>query len=346
MSRRVRRIAFAATVVATMGLVAPAFAASSGSVTTTLGQTMTAAITSPNDQQHFTVGNNVTVNGTVTLTGATTVVPTNVAYVIDTSGSTIEDCRPSVPTDTRDVLDCEKEGAIALNNSLETTPSLNAGVIQFNTTASTEQGFVPPTNPAIDTAINGLTSGGGTNYDDALTQLNSLFVGVPATNRKVAFFLSDGFPDPPMTTGPGSPLALVAAAGIHVNTYSVGEFAPTCSDTTSSLRVIADTTGGQCTDVLDPSTLAANLTNARVDVKINGHTAIPATVNGNNWTVTFNSTGNNQVVLGNNPIVATATAPDGTKLDVNITIIGDPLPTTTTTSTTVQVVQVTPRFTG
>src|SRR4051794_18274214 len=103
MSRRVRRIAFAATVAATLGVVAPAFAASSGSVTTTLGQTMTEAITSPADQAHFTVGSSVTVNGTVSLTGGTTVTPTNVAYVIDTSGSTVSPCKPLVPSDTRTV---------------------------------------------------------------------------------------------------------------------------------------------------------------------------------------------------------------------------------------------------
>lgn len=348
MSRRVRRIAFAPTVlvVATMVVVAPAFAASSGSVTTTLGQTLSASITSPTDQQHFTVGSNVTVNGTVSLTGGATSTPTNVNYTIDISGSTSSSCKPSVPSDTRTVLNCEQQGAIALNNSLSATPSLQSSVISFDDAATTVAGFQAPTNAAINTAINGLTPGGGTDFDVALAQINTLYTGVPAANRKVVFFLSDGNPST-FTTGAGSPLALAAAAGIVINTYSVGDGALKCPEPGSALKIIADTTGGQCNDVSDPSQLAANLSNARVDVKINGHTAIPAQVNGTNWTVTFDATGNNQVILGNNPIVATAIAPDGTRLDVNITIIGDPLPTTTTsTSTTVQVVSVTPRFTG
>jgi len=317
-------------------------------VTTTLGQTLTEAITSPADQAHFTVGSSVTVNGTVSLTGGTTVTPTNVAYVIDTSGSTVSPCKPLVPSDTRTVLNCEQQGAVALNNSLAAMPSTLAGVIHFDTTATTDLGFTAPSSPLVNTAINGTTPGGVTNYDDALSNLVTLYTvpALPAGTKKVAFFLSDGDPTT-FTTGPGSPLALATAAGIVVNTYSVGDGALRCAETGSALKKISDTTGGQCNDVSDPSTLAANLANARVDVKMNGRAAIPATVNGNNWTVTFNSTNNNLVVLGNNPIVATATAPDGTRLDTNITIIGDPPPTTTTsTSTTVQVVQVTPRFTG
>jgi len=307
---------------------------------------MTAAITSPADQQHFTVGSNVTVNGTVSLTGGVTTTPINVNYTIDISGSTSSLCKPSVPSDSRTVLTCEKEGAIALNNSLSSTANLQSSVISFDDAANTVQTFTAPTNAAINTAINGLTPGGGTDFDAALTQINTLYTGVPAVNRKVVFFLSDGNPTT-FTTGAGSPLALAAAAGIVINTYSVGDGALRCPEPGSALQTIATTTGGQCNDVADPSQLAANLSNARVDVKMNGKAAIPATVNGNNFTVTFGTTNSNTVVLGNNPIVATAIAPDGTRLDVNITVIGDPLPTTTTTtSTTVQVVQVTPRFTG
>lgn len=345
MSRRVRRSAFIVALAATLGVVSPAFAASSGTVTTTLGQTMSAAITAPADQAHFTVGSNVTVNGTVSLTGGP-VVPTNVAYVIDVSGSTVADCKPLDPSDARTVLDCEQEGAIALNSSMSSTPSLEAGVISFDTSSVIDQTFVAPSSPLIGTAINGLTPGGSTNYDAALTNVSTLFTGVPVANRKVVFFLSDGDPTD-FTTGPGSPLALVDTAGIVVNTYSIGDGSLRCPDPGSALQLIATTTGGVCNDVADPSTLAANLSNARVEVKMNGKAPVPAQVSGNNFTVNFSSTNSNTVILGDNPIIATAVAPDGTRLEVNITIIGDPLPTTTTTtSTTVRVVQVTPRFTG
>ena len=345
MSRRVRRIAFCAAVAASVGVVTPAFAASSGTVTTTLGQTMSAAITSPADQQHFTVGSSVTVNGTVSLTGGP-VTPTNVAYVVDISGSTAAPCKPLEPSDTRTVLNCEQQGAVALNGSLSATPSLQAGVISFDDLGYTNQPFVAPSSPLINTAINGLVPGGGTNYDAALTNVNTLYAPVPGANRKVVFFLSDGNPTT-FTTGPGSPLALAATAGIVINTYSIGDGSLRCPEPGSALKVISDTTGGQCNDVTDPSTLAANLANARVEVKMSGRAAIPAQVSGNNFTATFSSANGNTVALGNNPIVATAVAPDGTRLNVDITVIGDPLPTTTTTtSTTVRVVQVTPRFTG
>jgi hypothetical protein len=350
MSRRVRRFAFVATVGASLAMVAPALAASSGTATTSLGQTLSASINTPADQAHFTVGSELNVRGTVSLTGGTTVIPTNVGYMIDVSGSTSDFCKPTDPADTRTVLDCEQEGAIALNGSLSGAPQTEAAVMSFDDLGYENQDFVPTSSPLINTAINGLAPGGGTNYDAALTQIATTFAGLPSGNRKVVFFLSDGAPTT-FTTGPGSPLADVAALGIIVNTYSVGDGAIRCPEPNSPLKVISDTTSGQCNDVEDPSQLAANLTNARVDVTMNGGTPIPAQVSGNNWSVDFTQLNGHTVRLGNNPIVATATAPDGTRLQVNITVIGDPPPTTTTTqapttTTSVQVVQVTPRFTG
>jgi hypothetical protein len=95
-----------------------------------------------------------------------------------------------------------------------------------------------------------------TNYDAALLWMNQAFALQPAGETNIAYFLSDGNPDEDFfTTGPGSLLDDTANAGTVVNTLAVGTVAPGACGSGKPLRIIADTTGGTCTEVEDPSNL-------------------------------------------------------------------------------------------
>ena len=223
-----------------------------------------------------------------------------------------------------DILDCEISGVIALNRSLVGT-NTNAAVVGFGSDAfvadiQPEIGFQTFTEPLdADHNSNGILDvdevvssmdytgstppseinlfsyfgfGSGTNFDGALSAMNSAFASQPAEEQRVAFFLSDG-DSFQFSTGPGSPLQTAADAGIVVHTYSIGTGASGCG-TTASLHIIAAETGGTCTEVLDPSDLSAVLGGVtptgldHVEVAINSGTPVTASLNAlGGWSASF-----------------------------------------------------------
>ena len=121
-----------------------------------------------------------------------------------------------------------------------------------------------------------------TNYDAALTNMNAAFATQPAGDINTGFFLSDGEPTT-FTTGAGSPLQDAINAGTKILTFGIGGGAAGSCAPGEALRVIADSTGGTCTEVADPSTLStvlpAQLTNIKtLELKVNG--TVVATANG------------------------------------------------------------------
>lgn len=260
----------------------------------------------------------------------------NVLYVVDVSGSTGfptgQDCNGDGAVDAGDdlngdgrvgdTLDCEIRGIIALNESLGDAPIFDGGVVPFGSSAAiadvdgvtdglSSTFTTPLTNdvsgngvPDIDDVATSLivggarlfeprSVGGGTNFNAALATLVGGFSGQPAGEANVAYFLSDG--QAGVSTGGGSSLQSAIDAGIIVNTYSVGTGASGCG-AFAALAVIADQTGGTCTEVDDPSTLAAALTNTpplgidRVEVALNGSAPAVANIDAfGNWNITFDA---------------------------------------------------------
>lgn len=266
---------------------------------------LTIQITSPTDGQSFPPG-----QGPSEITGSVGVgtlgVDVSILYVIDTSGSTDNedglDCNGDGVVDAKDdlislkdsgvgsILDCEVAGMLAINDSLP-TEGVVVGALDFDSDVEPQDGdavlpgiqlFVPPDNDAdnsgefdlLEFMQQDISSSGGTDFDDALLATANAFATRPADERKIAFFFSDGKDSGfDAATDPG--LAALAAAGVQVNTFSVGDGSTGCGPD-SDLFKIAQATGGICTEVVDPSqlsTIAADLAPVgidRVEISING----------------------------------------------------------------------------
>lgn len=207
-------------------------------------------------------------------------------------------------------LDAACFGLIALNSSLGSASNVEVGMVAFADGAKTAdmgpasglQTFTSPPDVdddasgtpdvdqvirSTDTEFGGSFTGGiglftfdidpgftgATDYDDALTAMNAALATQPPGEINRAIFISDGNPTT-FNAGPGSPLDNVDPATI-VDTYAIGTIAPGACAVSQPLRTIADTTGGTCTEVADPSTLAAllpaTLTNiVSLELRVNG----------------------------------------------------------------------------
>lgn len=331
---------------------AAAWAANPASNTTTTGQTLNVQIDTPLDGATVPAGA-LNVAGRVAIGPLS--VNAAVLYIVDGSGSTKlpsdMDCNGDGVVDSGDnfnngttvgdTLDCELSGVFALNDSLIGLSGVSAGMIRFengatqrdvNPAISGTQAF---TTPGADNDGNGvvdirqagklLTSSGSTNYDAALTVMNTAFAARPAGEQHVAFFLSDGVPTT-FTTGAGSPLAAAAAAGNVVNTYSVGLNGTGCAPG-AALRTLADATGGTCTEATDPSTLSnmlpgtipANITGVTVSIDGGAPTAASLDALGNFQAATSVSG------VGSHTVSATVTASDSTTATATVNIlVGNP----------------------
>lgn len=252
-------------------------------------------------------------------------------------------------------LDCEIAGVVALNGSLAGSPGASAGLVVLGSTAATadvdpaagKQIFTSPLDadkngtggPDMEQVARSLdavagkvnlftpfTVGANTNYNAALTEVVNAFAG-KAGQYNIAFFISDGQPNPAtsFTTLPGSPVMALAAAGIKVNTYSVGAAGAGCGPA-SALKRIADITGGACTVVSDPSQLSTVLiqpaTVTGVTVSLNGGAPAAAALSGNDWSLPL--TGLQGGVW--NQIQATVTASDGSTATADIQVYGNRAP--------------------
>jgi LPXTG-motif cell wall-anchored protein len=294
-------------------------AANPGTGTTAGGQQVTIIIDEPVNGSQVNPGDPVVVRGRVAI--GTLGASVDIVYTLDVSGSTsgdAGDCTGDGVSDT--ILECEKAGALAINNQLVGLTGVQVGVVSFSSGANIEQGFTSPGDPAVANAINGLVEGGGTNFDAALQSTVDLFNTSASGNRRINYFMSDGFGS--LTEGPGTPLQAAIDAGIQINTFSLGIGAANCTDADSPLLIIAQSTGGVCTEVTDVSQILAVVDNLRpagidrVEVSINGGPPVLATLDllGN-----FEATVSG-VVLGENTIVATVFTDDGTSVSADVVV--------------------------
>lgn len=248
-------------------------------------------------------------------------------------------------------LDAACVGLIALNDSLGSASNLDIGLVAFANGAKTAdmgpgagaQTFTNPPDvdadavggPDVEQVIRSLSTdffsgaagiglftpditggfAGDTNYDAALANTNAAFAGNPA-DVNTSFFLSDGL-EVTVSTGAGSPLQAAIDAGTIIHTYGIGGGAAGACSPGAALRVIADSTGGTCTEVADPSTLStvlpATLTNiASLEISVNG-TAVDSTTGSEPLSMDLTGVDiTSALVVGINTIEATATAEDGT----------------------------------
>ncbi len=334
-----------------------AFADNPGEGTTTTGQPLRIQIVEPVLGQDFVPSTPITLTGQAAI-GALNA-SASLLYVVDVSSSTEDprnqDCDGNGTVDNGDdfnsntlrgdTLDCEISGIIALNRSIAANTIVSAGIVLFAADAAVadidpaagNQNFTPlnankNSNALldIDEVARALTThrvgqftvrnvSAGTDFNDALTAMNQAFA-TQNTQRKIAYFLSDGEHNGGIfRTEPGSPLATAAQAGTIVNTFSVGGNGTGC-DPTDTLFIIANTTGGVCTVVSDPSQLSTILPGIspagieRVELSVAGGAPITATLDAlGNWSAVITA-----CTMPDEPIVATVVATDGTRVAADI----------------------------
>lgn len=195
----------------------------------------------------------------------------NLVYIVDVSGSTDDDqnqdCNGDGNSDAADdvngdgdigdTLDCEIAGVLALNDAVATIENLEVALVSFSGAATTADfagsAFTSPYSDDFTAALSALDSGGATDFDAALQATVDAAASEPAGETTIGLFMTDGAGT---LTNPGGPLDDAVADGITVHTFAVGASATTCN-AGQDIEQIASATGGTCTEVADPTALAA-----------------------------------------------------------------------------------------
>ncbi|WP_394619239.1 choice-of-anchor P family protein [Lentzea sp. JNUCC 0626] len=276
------------------------------------GTSIGVTITSPANNSVHPPGL-VNVTGKASIGTGVAVVDTALTYVIDVSGSTSTVVSAGCGGDQNgdgqpaSILDCEIAAARALNAkaAVPNTVVGSVGAAVFGSGGATidvgpaagDQKITAPTADANGNGVNDISevlgsvrfsgvglftdrnAGGGTNYAEGLAAGLSSATAAPQS-RKLMIFLSDG-------TGAGnvdSALQQAVAAGITIFTFAVSNgVACGPANGASSLRRIAEATGGTCTEVPDvsqlpdvvPGVIASKLTG--LTLKVDGGADLPIT---------------------------------------------------------------------
>lgn len=300
-------ITVGAALAATVALAIPAHAATG---TLPGGTSIEVTITSPADNAVVLPGP-VTVTGEASIGTGAAVVDTALTYVVDVSGSTAAGvaagCGGDVNGDGQAdrVLDCEVAAVKALHAKAAVPNSVvgSVGGAVFGSSGATvdispaagEQKTVAPgsdanangTNDVVEAMVSARVGGvglftnysvpTGTNFAAGLDAGLATAVTAPQ-QRKLMVFLSDG-------AGSGNvdaALQQAVNAGIKIFTFAVSSGSG-CDIGPDSLRKIAQTTGGTCTEVPDvsqlpdvvPGVIASKLT--QLTLKVDGGADIPIT---------------------------------------------------------------------
>jgi len=192
----------------------------------------TVAIASPSDGAIFSVG------------------PSDVAIVIDTSGSTGSSCGADIDNDgvTDTILKCEVLAAKELLGFLDPADT-QVTVVDFQSSAIVVRALTSDFALA-DQALNNILAagpGGGTNFTAAMQVSTNELASIRARRNAtpIQLFFSDGSASFPTTE-----VTRAFEGGVIVNTFAVGSGAsPTI------LSQIASGTGGVFTPVVDPNEL-------------------------------------------------------------------------------------------
>jgi hypothetical protein len=118
------------------------------------------------------------------------------------------------------------------------------------------QVLAEPSDPAVEAAVSGVVSFGGTRFKNATRDaINAITLSVqdPAVVQTFVVFLSDGVENSVSDVAPE--IADLNALGTVVYTFAVG-MGSSCMD---NLVALGEETGGSCTEVIDATGLAAIL---------------------------------------------------------------------------------------
>lgn len=202
----------------------------------------------------------------------------NLINVIDLSGSTefdVDGCGGDENNDGRSfsILDCEILAIVTLNDRLATGTDVQTALVGFGrrgVTADVDpadgiQAFTAPTTDADGNGIfdleqvvrsvdverigqfSSLTTGGGTNFGEAVERACEVAANGQA-DRTVVAFMSDG--EPFASRGIDLP-----CGDVVFRTFAVGGGAACEGRGTPSLQTIADLSGGSCVEIDDVSEL-------------------------------------------------------------------------------------------
>ena len=266
------------------------------------GTAVTATLTSPADGSTYVAGNPIPVSGTVALGQGAAVKDTDLAFVLDTSGSTADDSDLSCGT----VLSCEKATTQSVIASFNNTrsPIANVGVVAFPGTQT-----VPLVAPAsFNNDLSTFTSSGGTQFDVGISRARDMLATGPSS-KHVMVLVTDGDGTTQPVSGVGNIVIktfAIAGAGCSANlqtALSQGAAGSSCQ-VVSSLDALPSLVG----DTIDSSLHS-------VDITVNGTVVqtLPVTANGQSTTpfsttLTGHTAGNGQTVCA----VAHATDAGGT----------------------------------
>jgi hypothetical protein len=272
METRSRKLQFRRTVqaaVAMIALISALVTAGSNSTTLSNGAELTVTIDSPVTSTEFEVPPGVAAID-VPVTGSASVglgeADATFIYVIDTSDSTAggsgTGCSP--------ILDCEKDFFNALNTAVAADGSTDeVGIVDYGQTATIHdmqaiagfQNFTLPSDPNVNSVINGLSASGFTNCTAALTSALTL-VNASSNSVNNVVFASDGLCNlgGDLTAAANA----LAASGAIVNAIAIGENSSCTTnshpDATGTLDEIP-ANGGTCVHILDPGELGGLISN-------------------------------------------------------------------------------------
>ncbi len=258
----------------------------------------------------------------------------NVAFVIDVSGSTslgfgsssnVGDVNGDGLANT--ILDAEIAGFLALNKSIINSGAANntsVGVIPFDSFATLKT--FTTANADVETYLRSLRVAGGTDFGNALSKTIDFFNQAPTGRNNLVFFLSDGqgFGNTPAQT-----TTLTNPNGINAKITSIG--VGSGSSLTELDRLDDNQLNNSATQVLDPSSLTANLTGGDTKINASDVQKVEILVNGtlaqtlSKDQLTSNSSGNglsfntelNGLVSGNNSIQVQVVFNDSDTTKVN-----------------------------
>ncbi|WP_298508542.1 hypothetical protein [uncultured Nocardioides sp.] len=274
------------------------------------GTAVTTTLTGPAEGASFVAGAGIPVSGTVDLGQGAAVKDTDLAFVLDTSGSTSSASGLSCGT----ILSCEKASTQSVISSLTgvRSPVAAVGVVAFPGTAS-----VPLVSPAtFSNDLSEFTSSGGTEFNVGMARARDMLTAPGTASKDVMVLLTDGDGTTAPVSGVGSIVVkafAIAGSGCSANLQqAVSQGAPGSECVVvSSLAALPSVVGDTIDSTVDS-----------VDITVNGTVvkSLPVVAQGQSSTP-FSTTISGLAVGNGQSVCAVAHATDaggsGTVADCN-----------------------------
>lgn len=148
------------------------------------GTALTVTLTSPVEGASYVAGNAIAVSGAVEVGEGAAVKDTDLAFVLDTSGSTGN----ASGLGCGSILACEKEAVLGVIGGVSSvrSPIANVGVVAFPSTVTV------PLAPPAPVDLSGYTASGGTQFDLGITRARDMLAATTRKDLMVLFSDGDG----------------------------------------------------------------------------------------------------------------------------------------------------------